>query len=265
MYYAWFPAMHTRVDVALISRHANEEELAAAASAIAREIGEIEREANCFDPQSSLSRLNDAPPNTKVSMPQWLCDILQQCKEYHRLTLGLFDITALSPHHTPQSINFIAIGDGWASLTQPGTSINLSGFIKGYAADRAMLTVRQSGITDALINLGNSSIAACGSISPDGAGWPVSPYAIPGSDSPLPTFTLRDECLSTSGNDTPQRQHILNPITNQYIQGRRQVSVISTTATQGEVLSTALFIANTEEREQILRNLPTRRYSLSAT
>lgn len=253
--YSWFSAMHTRVDIVLVSNNHTEEQMRKVADDIAESIRLIERDANCFSPYSAISRLNAAPVGRSVSLPQWLCGVLRRCITYHALTDGLFDITALSPQFTPQSIRSLIIGDGSAAISQPGTSINLSGIIKGYAADQAIKKVRTAGIENALINLGNSSIAAIGNMDSNALGWKISTLSTQLSTSENNVFTLQNKCLSTSGNDSPSRQHIINPLTGMMQKGMGQVSVVSTTATDGEVLSTALFIANENQRQHILSRI----------
>ena len=56
---------------------------------------------------------------------------------------------------------------------QAGTTINLSGFLKGYALDKIREILKVHIIANALINMGNSSVLALGN-HPVGTGWKVS-------------------------------------------------------------------------------------------
>ena len=118
----------------------------------------------------------------------------------------------------------IAVGDaegGILLLKRPDIILDLSGILKGYALERLRLLLPTFGITDALINLGNSSILSLGQ----------NPSDIPSGF-----------CLTTSGNATAQRRHIRNPLTGDFITGQRQVSVTTADAIDGEILATTHFI-----------------------
>lgn len=217
--YAWFSAMHTRVDIALVSV-LDEAVLVGVAERIRDRIAEIERIGNCFDPQSELSRLNRGEI-FREEVDEELAHILSLCNEWKTKTGGLFDV-AFS-----------------------GT-INLSGFLKGYALDEVRPILEESGVVNALINLGNSSILALGNQPGYTDGWHINAL---NSSLPLEGLgeALFNQCLTTSGNDTADRRHIVNPITGQLIEGFRQVSVITDSGAEGEVMATVKFIYSQEK------------------
>ena len=76
---------------------------------------------------------------------------------------------------------------------------------------------------------------------PSADGWNVA-FA----DSDGSGISLHDECLTTSGNNSPGRRHIVNPTTGSMVEGVGQVAVVTPDAASGEVLSTALFAAGTD-------------------
>lgn len=237
MLYAWFGAMHTRVDAALISTE-SEDVLLETVAEIRKRINSIETAANCFDPHSELSAVNRSAPDGIMPVSRELESILLDCLRYNGMTGGLFDITAGSPEYDNRMVHDIILpGDGTITFRRRGLCINLSGFLKGYALEQVRSIIIDSGVTGALINMGNSSIMAMGS--PGGQnGWKVSF----GSGNRSDTVTLCNQCLTTSGNDSPARRHILNPETGKLIEGCRSVSVLNRNAAEGEVLSTCLFI-----------------------
>lgn len=247
MCYAWFQAMHTRVDLALIGPAGSATPLAAAAADIEREVRAMEGEGSRFDPSSPLSALNAAPVGCWVELPTRLAALLAGCRRWRGLTLGLFDVTAGSEGHTPLMPLALELAPAAARRTDPRLSVDLSGVLKGCAADAAAAIVRRHGIADALISMGNSSVVALGSMRAGGGGWPVAASAGGGA------VTLCGEALTTSGNDTPGRRHIINPLTGRMACGRRTVSVVTPTATMGEVMSTAMFLADGAQRDEISR------------
>lgn len=208
LFYCWFSAMHTRVDI-LLHGAGNESCCSRTAEEIKGRIEEIESIGNCFDPQSELSKYNEGRL-TLMSLSQELRHILELCDYWKHKTDGLFDVAY----------------EG---------RINLSGFLKGYALDAVRPILTKHNIRSALVNMGNSSIFAIGRQSQDCEGWKV-------KNTSGDEYMLRNQCLTTSGNDTPDRMHILNPATGQYVEGKRSVSVVTTGGAEGEVMATVSFI-----------------------
>lgn len=236
IFYAWFSAMHTRVDITLAGDRTESDMLAATADMRSR-ILLTERTGNCFDPESELSAVNREAALHPVAASRELEQILLSCKDYSRRTGGLFDIAA----GTFSSDDIIIPGDGTVAFRRRGLYINLSGFLKGYALEQLRPVLDSYGISDALISLGNSSVMAKGGINP-GMGWTV---AYGTGNTPADSregITLRDQCLTTSGNDRPDRRHIIDPRTGKFVEGAGAVSIVNNNAAEGEVLSTAHFI-----------------------
>lgn len=133
------------------------------------------------------------------------------------------------------------------------TRLNLSGILKGFALDSIRRILKNYGIHNALINMGNSSVLAVGK-SESASGWNVQLQNRSGGN-----ILLSDECLTTSGNETSERRHILNPLTGQIVEGRRSVSVITAGGAEGEALSTALFLANKEQKKTLIEKFRIKR------
>ena len=252
-YYAWFSALHTRIDLLLLGS-LSESEFSAAETALCSELLAVERLGNRFDPDSELSRavrssipssvlspvpspslspvfrgLSAEAPSAETTpaalLSPTLFNLLSRCLQAHRETGGLFDITVNSPDFVPGLISSVELipdsGSGYLRLHNPSIILDLSGILKGYALERLRLLLPEFGITDALINLGNSSIPSLGQ----------NPSDIPPG-----------HCLTTSGNASADRRHIRNPLTGQFVTGQRQVSVTTTDAIDGEILATTRFI-----------------------
>ena len=94
-------------------------------------------------------------------------------------------------------------------------------------------------IENALINIGNSSVLALGN-HPVGSGWKVN------------NILLHNECLTTSGNDSPERRHIVSPRNGKLVEGVQQIAVVTPDGAIGEILSTALFAADGEQRRALM-------------
>ncbi len=252
MFYAWFPAMHTRVDLVFCDGR-DEGELLQVAAAVYREITRLEKLGNYYDPESELARLNRTSAVCPQAVSHELYEILTFCMDCHKRTCGCFDVTVLSENYTPGFANHILLSPKEHTLffMRRGITIDLSGFLKGYALDRIRDILRCHEIRNALVNMGNSSVLASGNF-PLAEGWKVGFGAEDSSSKEkAESVLLKNECLTTSGNRNAGRKHIISPFTGTWVEGKRKVAVVTANGTEGEVLSTALFVADTARRKQI--------------
>jgi thiamine biosynthesis lipoprotein len=215
-------------------------------------IDATQKTGNYFDQQSELSLVNRTAFEHPVKVSSELFSIINKCLYYNKLTSGYFDVTVHSDSHNNKTISQLSLDKNKSTISfhQKGLKINLSGFLKGYVLDSIQTILSEYDITNALINIGNSSIMAKGN-HPYGKGWKV------GINKDCDKYSeknivLINQCLTTSGNEKPERKHIINPFTNNYIEGMKQISVITDNATDGEALSTALFSALPVHKEIIL-------------
>lgn len=282
--YAWTAAMHTRVDIAVVARTLSADEALEAVEAAARLITDIEAEADRFCPSSPLSAFNAAPAGQWVPLPPRLTAVMEQCVGLAAATSGLFDVTVGSDNHDASTIRQLRVRTDAAMKCRDGLRVDLCGYIKGVAADEVAALLRSRGVTDALISLGNSSVVAMGDMRSRGSGWSVrhaadtvlmrccrhaaegceqhyggcEQHSVGSGGAPLASMpmadggiTLHDEALTTSGNDSPTRCHIVNPLTGRMVTGMRQVAVVTPTAALGEALSTALFAADSQQWQRV--------------
>lgn len=292
--YAWTAAMHTRVDIAVVARTLSADEALEAVEAAARLITDIEAEGDRFCPSSPLSAFNAAPAGQWVPLPPRLTAVMEQCVGLAAATSGLFDVTVGSDGHDASTIRQLRVRTDAAMKCRDGLRVDLCGYIKGVAADEVATLLRSRGVTDALISLGNSSVVAMGDMRSRGSGWSVrhaadtvlmrccrhaaegceqhdvgceqhyggcEPHGVGSGGAPSASMpmadggiTLHDEALTTSGNDSPTRCHIVNPLTGRMVTGMRQAAVVTPTAALGEALSTALFAADSQQWQRVADN-----------
>ena len=248
--YAWFLSMHTRVDIILCCQK-SENELMLVVNSIYDTLRQLERIANYYDPSSELSQVNQRASTAPVMISQSLYRMISLCTEYHKKTLGCFDVTIHSDNYNQDTIHSIHLYPEAQSVffQQAGTTINLSGFLKGYALDKIREILKVHIIANALINMGNSSVLALGN-HPVGTGWKVSfdDQASTTKNHKTQSILLNNECLTTSGNNSDDRKHIISPSSGKPLEGVRQVTVVTDDGTTGEILSTSLFVANQKSR-----------------
>jgi len=249
--YVWFGAMHTRIDLLLSGN--KEEQSKEVASQIASEITRLEKVGNYFDPESELSLLNRTAYGEPVSISRDLFQMLTLCKTYYEITGGLFDVSIRSDKHHLQTLESLILeqSNSSARFDEKGILLDLSGFLKGFALDKIREILEVRSVSNALINLGNSSILGLGN-HPNGEGWKIQ---LASPEAGNKSYTLHNECYTTSGNETAGRKHILNPRTGVWLEGRKTVSVITRSGSLGEALSTALNLIEREEQEQIVSRI----------
>ena len=233
--YVWFYAMHTRMDIVAWDLHIPTKDIKSICAEVEEEVRRIERMGSCFIPDSELSGINASAPDCAVDISEELYQILSRCISYNRSTGGYFDVTA-SEGSITCVVDSLSLRDGSVARRRADVKINLSGFLKGYALDKAAAKFRMCGIRNALLNFGNSSVCGLGN-HPEGEGWIVETLA---DD----RFILKDTCLTTSGNAGREETKIINPLTGEAILGKGMVSVVTSTAEEGEVQSTVRFIKN---------------------
>lgn len=252
--YAWFEAMHTRVDMLFYSEIPHEN-LESVAGKIQYRIYEIENIANRFDSGSELYYLNKQAFIQSCPVSEELAEMIRECLLYHSKTFGCFDITINSFNNFRSGIENIRLDREEKTIffLHPDVQLDLNGYLKGYALRAAAQILQDNCIIDALINVGNSSVLAIGN-HPYGKGWSVGmDPAFEKSDNAV---TLFNECLTTSGNSQKNQQHIINPETGSFIEKTAIVSVVTNDPALGEILSTAFFVADDYHRQLMLEELP---------
>ena len=145
----------------------------------------------------------------------------------------------------------IAITGGKARSRNPAVQVDLGGYAKGYALDRAAALLRGRGVKNALINVGGN-ILALGSRGP--RPWRVG-IQHPRKPSALAVLDLRDgEAIGTSGDyqryfeAAGQRYcHLIDPRTGYPVRGVQAATVLAApgpgAGTLSDVASKPLFIA----------------------
>ncbi|NDV58344.1 FAD:protein FMN transferase [Bacteroides sp. 519] len=252
--YAWWQAMHTRIDIVFYGSH-SENHLKTVAYKLEKELQELEKTGSYFNESGELYLLNKSKNSTPVLVTNELYSIISSCVDYYQKTLGYFDISIKSDNLNNCAMQYIELDPNNKSVCfkQAGIRLDLSGYLKGCGLEKIRNILAEYDIRDALVNMGNSSILALGN-HPHGDGWKIKYNTQTGNEDT--EVLLKNECFTTSGNETAGRKHIINPHTGCFIEGKKHVSVITPTGTEGEALSTALFAANAEDHEKILSNFP---------
>lgn len=144
---------------------------------------------------------------------------------------------------------------GTAQLA-PGSLADLWGFARGYAVDRAVERLRDTGVDNGLVQLGK--VYRGFGAGEEGRGWPVLLPVFPGLDRPLDRIWLRDEALAVSssvhrpiliGGD--RHAPWLNQRNGRPAEGVTGVVTVTELAVDAEALAASLLIMG--NREGLLR------------
>ena len=219
---------------------------------------------------SALSALNR---EGTARLPQPAAELLDQALALCEQTGGALDITAYpavrawgfldGAHRVPDGeelarlagrIDYTAVEVEGDTVTLPaGVELDLGAVAKGYAGDLLAASARSSGISSALIDLGQSTIVAVGT-KPGGSPWRIG-ILDPAGERYFAVLELADLAMGTSGGyqryfeqDGTRYWHILDPATAAPARsGLASVTVVDESGLRCDGLSTALFVMGREE------------------
>jgi len=237
LFYAWFEAMYTRIDIALCVP-AERDDLVDIVSEMEVLIQKYERIGNRFNPQSEISYVNRNAVDNELSISIELFNLLKECQLHNKNTAGYFDISVYSTSGLRKDKVAYRLNSATIAIqfSYEGVMLDLSGFLKGYVLGKLIEIADNNRIDNMLINVGNSSIYAKGN-HPVGVGWKIK---IPENDTEI---VLHNQCLTTSGNSEFTKWPIMNPLNGDVVKNKKMVSVITNFPDQGEVLSKVSYIA----------------------
>jgi thiamine biosynthesis lipoprotein len=223
----------------------------------------LEKLLSRFDPESPVSAINQLAARRPVKVEKELFKILILCRHYHELTNGLFDIglgkISLSDFRTSEilkdtGIKNIAFNEDSREVRfRTGmVEIDLGGFGKGYALREIGSVLEENKVRNAFISFGDSSVLALGN-HPHGKGWRSGIYNMHNREESLYEFELENQSLSTSGT---KADGIIHPLVGPVEKDNSQISVVSDSPLDAEILSTCLIASTGEEQYNLLSHFP---------
>lgn len=245
------------------------------------EMQRVDRLLSNYRPDSELSLMNAAAGKAPVRVSDELFAFVAACRRYFDETRGTFDPT-VGPivrawgFFTPRPMAPSAADDAAARARSgfdkvridtaaqtvgyavDGLELDPGGIGKGYAVDRAVLVLRQHGITSALVSGGGSTLYGLGT-PPGQTGWKLAVRDPAHPASALRYVRLRDGALSTSGVsakfvdvDGRRMGHIIDPRTGRPGEAVCQVTVTAPDATASDALTKAAYLLPRAELESRL-------------
>jgi thiamine biosynthesis lipoprotein len=137
------------------------------------------------------------------------------------------------------------------TLARQGVRLDLGGIAKGFAADRALQTLRGRGIQRAIVVAGGD--IAIGDPPPDAKGWRIDIVPFDGVSPPVRAVTLANAGISTSGDAEQfmelggvRYSHVLDPRTGEPLTGRSAVTIVARDATTSDAMAKAVAVLGPE-------------------
>ena len=221
----------------------------------------LEKKYNYYDPNSLLSKINQRTENRLDAETK---SLLQRAKQYYKLTDKIFDITIatikelyISQKSTSSLIkakstliNFVGcehfeIKKDKIIFDNKYTKIDLGGFVKEYAVDRAVNIIIKNRIKSALINFGGD-IYAIGK-KPNGEKFRVGIKNPKDKTKHIKFVEIENQALTTSASyernykiENQDYSHIISK--NLSVNNHTSATVISKNCVESGVFSTSLII-----------------------
>lgn len=234
------------------------------------EFRRVDRLLSAYRPESDIGRVNTAAGRVPVKVSRETLNLVSLSLEYGALSGGRFDPT-VGPlvrlwgigkvRATPPAAAQVAVAqrlvdyrrvvvDSVGSrlyLPLKGMALDLGGVAKGYAAQRAAELLRRRGVRSGLIDAGGNIVAL--GTRPDGRPWRVAVRHPRKERTLLGVLSVVDRSVVTSGDyeryfESGGRRyhHLLDPSTGYPAQGLESATVVGSSSTVADILSTAVFV-----------------------
>ena len=154
---------------------------------------------------------------------------------------------------------YVTLEDGALRKTKDGVMIDLGGIAKGYAVAEGVATLREHGVTEALVDAGGD-VYALGTRG--GAPWKVG-IRSPRGEELLGYMEVEDMAVMGSGDyerffihEGKRYHHIFDPKTGYPAEGLAGLTVISPEPMMADAWATALFVLGPETGFRIAEEMP---------
>lgn len=249
-----------------------------AENAITRAFAEVKRIDDLFttyNEESPIWKINKSS-DTLIKVDNEIYNLLVLCDSVARLSDGCFDVSldnltkawgfySDNPHLPNKTAidsalmlsgwDYIQLKENQTLLRIKNVGLNFGAIAKGYAVDKAIDVLKNSGIKEALVNAG-------GEIRVFGNDWLIGIQHPREINSIIKKLKLRDISVATSGDyeqyfeqDGIRYHHILNPMTGYPAKGLQSVTVINESNAFADALATAVFVMGKEKGMRLVESL----------
>jgi thiamine biosynthesis lipoprotein len=271
-------AMATRFELVLPGD--NPVRLRAAGEAALAEVERLEARLSLYRPTSEIARVNALAAREPVRVSPSVFGLLEHARLLQEESGGTFDISIAplvrcwgfmggsgrlpEPEEIAQAVRCSGMShirldsaDFSVRFDQEGVMIDLGAIGKGYAIDCAVETLREAGVTSALMHGGTSTVFGLGS-PPEADGWKIAIAPVAGKRPIGSTVVLRDSALSVSAvwgrsfeAGGQQFGHVIDPRTGRPVRHAVLAAVVLPAATETDALSTALLVSGLDGHDAI--------------
>lgn len=244
------------------------------------QIEKLEETLSFYRENSELNQLARRAFNESVTASPDLLEVLEAALYWSRQTGGAFDCTVrpfITLWHSRGKEGLLVSADEIAEtrnrighdkvlinsrlrsvrLNAPEMQLDLGGIAKGFAADKALKSLKQDGFSMALIDAGGD--LRLGDSPPGREGWLIT---LDSSDNGPSRLQLKNAAVATSGDkykyyeiEGIRYSHIVNPATGRGMTDHRQVTVISGDAQTADALATALSVMDIQLGLELINSL----------
>ena len=274
--------MDTFVQISIYDQNRTSEELKSISESAFKQIETIESITNDYDDSSAISLINRQAGERAVALDRVMLDLIQASDKINQISEGAFDITLGSvkqlwsfAHENPRipgdallqqqlenvGHHHFIIEDGAIQFILPGVRLDLGAIAKGYAIDAAIQVLKDSGISDAMVNAGGDLRTICSDLTKGKRRvWIKNPRR---PEAFLGFFRMDEGSVATSGDyerffiyESERYHHILDPKTGKPARGCVSVTLQAATATEADALATAVFVLGPDRGMELVNSLP---------
>lgn len=252
----------------------------AACAAVMDEMHRIDRAMSPHMPSSELSAINRDAARQAVRLSGEMYILVEQALGFSRLSGGAFDISYAAVGHLYDYRQHLRPDEaalraaracvGWQHLqldprartlrfARPGMRIDLGGFAKGHAVDRAALLLRQRGIAHAMVSAGGDSRVIGDR---RGRPWSVAIRNPRRAGEVVAVLPLEDVSISTSGDYERyfdeagvRHHHLIDPATGRSPPGVQSVTILAPDGLTSEALSKTVFVLGARQGLALVETL----------
>lgn len=245
------------------------------------EVRRLEQVFSLYRDDSAIATLNRY--GVLATPPTELVRLLTECRRYWELTDGLFDPTvqalwtlyrdhfstavpdadgppreALEAALVKVGFQYLVGDENRIVLRRRGMSLTLNGIAQGYVTDRVVEMLRAENIDHSLVDMGESRALGA---RPDLHPWAVAVADPDGSGQPAEMLQIVDQAVATSApsgfrfDPAGRCNHLFDPRSGLSARLYRSVTVVMSTATAADALSTAFSLMPADRIESVLQAL----------
>jgi len=247
------------------------------------EIERIEHKLSIRNKNSEITEINRSAGKKPVRVDDEMYRLIRESKGFSRMSGGAFDISVQGlgdiwdfnrpgfqepgPDEVQKGLDRVDYRkirlnerDSTVFLQEGGTEISLGGIAKGYAVDRAVGILRESGVEGGIVSAGGDLLAF--GRKGNGEVWKVGIRNPRDHGKNICVLPVSNLAVATSGDyeryrmvDGERVHHIIDPRTGYPSRGCMSVTVVAKSAVTADALATAAFVLGPETGLALLEGL----------